>query len=228
MGKNSKQNFSSSQCWAIWTVYGMKCFWCKKQLEFAECKIDHVIPKTVSKIVLSSIIKEYNLGSDFSASGYENWVPSCSPCLRARAKGAYRPTPALPGLFKLIRINLPKIEAKVDQIERNQSIEAQLREIVQKLESGEVSQEYAEQVIGPFLRSIEGTPNGTVEFRLSESVRLFSSPDGLRMQPISEIRYQKFVEGMVESGDWKRKSTEQIREGPTFGEGRPRRPATGA
>jgi hypothetical protein len=63
-----------------------------------------------------------------------------------------------------------------------------------------------------------------VEFRFKESSVVFSSPEGIRLQPASEIHYQKMVERIVEGGDWKKKkSVEQLREG---GEGR-RNPGSG-
>lgn len=222
-----KSKFSSSQRWAIWTAYGMKCFWCKKTLDFTECEIDYVIPQSTSKIVLSSLTKDYQLGADFSTSGYANCVAACIPCTKRRAKGPFRTLPALPGWFDIIRQKIAMVEAKVNQIEGEQSIKSLLQALQEKLERGEITREDLERVAGPFLRSVEGTPKGTVEFRLSPVVRIFSSPDGMRLQPPAEIKYEKFVERMVESGDWKRRSTEQLNEGPSFGEGR-RKPRGGA
>ncbi len=225
---NHKRKFSDSQRWAIWTVYGMKCFWCKKALEFASCEIDNIIPKATTKIVLKSLAKEYDLGADFSLTGYGNWVPGCRPCIEERSKTAFRPTQVLPGLFKIIRINIPLVEAKVRQIECEQSREALLKQLVEKIEKGEINPEFVKEIIEPFLSGVEVASKTNVEFRLSKSVRLFFSEEGLRMQPPSEIRYEKFVEGLVESSDWKTLSPERIKEGPIFGEGRRRRPGGGA
>jgi hypothetical protein len=223
-----KSKFSDSQRWAIWTAYGMKCAWCKKMLDFTEVEIDCVIPKSVSKIVLNSILKDYELGQDFSMNSLSNWVPACFKCVKSRAKGAFRPVPTLPGLFKLIRNSEQMIDAKIKLIEQQQPIESMLKQLVEKLERGEISREDAESIVAPFLRAVEGAPKTGIEFRLSPIVRLTFSEEGVRVQPAAEIRYEKFVDGMVEGGAWKKKSFDQVRDGETFREGRSRRPGSGA
>ena len=228
MGSKNKDRFSSSQVWAIWTAYGMKCFWCKKVLDFTECEVDHVIPKSTSKIVLNSLIKDNNLGADFALSSCANWVAACGPCSKKRAKGQLKLASDLPSWFNIIRNKIPLVEGKIRQIDGDQTLKLQLQELVAKVEKGEVSREFAERVAGPFLRSVEGSPNSNVEFRLGKTTRLFYGPEGLRLQPPSEIQYEKFVDRMVEGGEWKKKGVEQLREGPRFGEGRPRRPGSGA
>ena len=223
-----KSKFSDSQRWAIWTAYGMKCAWCKKLLDFTEVDIDFVIPRSVSKIVLNSILKDYELGQDFSMNSLSNWVPACFKCVKSRSKGAFRPVPGLPGLFKLIRNSEQMIEAKIKLIEQQQPVESMLKQLVQKLERGEISREDAESIVAPFLRAVEGAPKTGVEFRLSPIVRLTFSEEGVKVQPPAEIRYEKFVDGMVEGGAWKKKSFDQVRDGEIFREGRSRRPGSGA
>jgi hypothetical protein len=136
LGKQGKHNFSASQCWAIWTAYGMKCFWCKKALEFTECQIDQVIPKSVTKIVLTSIIKDHNLGADFSTNSYANWVAACKPCSKKRSGSPFRPGPSLPSWFESIRHKAQQVEAKVKRIDGEQLPDSLLRQLVQKLEQG--------------------------------------------------------------------------------------------
>lgn len=224
MGKR-KSRFSSSQRWAIWTIFGMKCFKCKRPVEFDQCEIGRVIPESISKIVISALAKEYALGSDFSVNDLNNLVPMCRTCSKARG---LQPSSVMASWFDLIRVKLPQVEAKVRLIDGDQSAETLLKLLVEKLESGDISPEDVEKVVKPFLESVEGKPKSTVELRLSDSIHLFFSEHELRRQPLAEIRYQKFVDGMVESGDWRKRKAEIIREGPTFGEGRPRRPHTQA
>jgi hypothetical protein len=216
-----KGKFTSSQRWAIWTVYGMKCFWCKKALEFADCEVCRVIPESVSKIVLASLVKDYKLGADFSIDEYNNLVASCRSCNKSKSKGAFRPSPALPGWFEAIRKNAERVVVKIQRIDGDQATEASLRQLVEMLERGEISHDDAEKIVAPFLAAVEGKPKASVEFRLSPKVCLSYSPDGLHLHSASEMRYQKMVENIVESGDWKKRSPERLREGPRFGEGRP-------
>lgn len=207
----------------------MKCFWCKRGLNFEECEVDHVIPQSTSKIVLKSMVKDYQLGTDFSIDDYGNWVPSCNACVKLRAKGAYRQSSALPSWFEIVRSKMRIVEAKVHQIEGEQSLESALRTLVEMAERAEITHDAVERIAGPFFKSVEGGSRGTVEFRFNQSVRLLVAPDGVRLVPQSEIRYEKLVDTIVESGDWKkRRSIEEIKEGPGFGEGRSRKPGTGA
>lgn len=198
----------------------MKCFRCRQLLEFDKCVICRLIPESTTKIVLKTLIKEYELGNEFSTDSIENLIPCCRPCSKDKAARTFRHSPSLKSWFEMIRSALPQIEAKIKLIDGEQSAEAALRLIAEKLERGELRTEDLEKVVKPFLELAEGRPKDTVELRLSDTVRLFYSVEGLRMQPVSEIRYEKFVDGMLESGEWKRRSPEQIREGPKFGEGR--------
>lgn len=223
-----KSRFTDSQRWAIWTAYAMKCVWCKKSLDFTEMQVDSVIPKTVSKIILSSMLKDYELAQDFSTNSLANWVSACFKCAKTRARGVFRPVPALPQLFKLIKNNEGLIEAKIRLIDQEPSIESMLKKLVEKLERGEISREDAEAIVAPFLRAVEGSPKAAIEFRLSPIVRLSFSEGGVRVQPPAEIRYEKFVDGIVEGGAWKKKSVEQIRDAEEFREGRQKRPGFGA
>lgn len=207
----------------------MKCFWCRRALDFSDCLIDYVIPQATSKIVLKSMVKELLLGPEFSIHDYGNWVPACSSCIKRRAAGAHRQMAALPGFFDIVRNRRAAVEAKVRQLEGEQVLVSSLRALIEKSERGEITREDIENIAAPFLREVEGRQGGTMEFRLSRSVRLVLAPDGVRRVPQSEIRYEELAETIVESGDWKkRKSVEDLREGPCFGEGQSRRPGAGA
>ncbi|MBX9687539.1 MAG: hypothetical protein K2X27_12605 [Candidatus Obscuribacterales bacterium] len=227
MGKQ-KNKISNSERWAIWTGHGMKCFWCKQGLDFSEFEIDRLIPKSTSRIVLKSLVKDYDLATDFSADCIGNLIPSCRPCAKRRANSSYRGDPAFTNLFKVMRERLPNIESKVHRIEADPALESKLRLLLEKLEQGEVSREDAELLAAPFLRAVEGSERGNLEFRFSPLIRIFLCPDGVRLQAPSEIRYEKLMERVVESADWKRKVVEEMREGPSFGEASSRKPGSGA
>jgi hypothetical protein len=218
-----KSQFSYSQRWAIWTGYGMKCFKCHKPVEFDHCQIARVVPESVSKIVLSSLVRDYGLAADFSVDDLANLAPVCRACNKGKANTVFRSSAIMQSWFEQIRVKVPQVEAKIRLIDGDHTAESLLKLLVEKVERGDIKPEDVERVLKPFLDRVEGKPRNTVELRLSDSVRLSFSEAGLRMQPVTEIRYQKFVEGMVESGDWRRKSPEVIREGPTFGEGRSRK-----
>ncbi len=219
MGKRNNK-VSAAQRWALWTVYGMKCFWCKKALEFVECKIDHVIPESTSKIVLARLVKDYQLNADFSLDGYDNLVPSRNTCSKSKSKAGSRPGAMMESWFESIQKNAERVLAKVHQIEADTSAESCLRQLVELLQRGEITPESAERIATPFLSAVEGKAKAGFEFRLSPEICLLYDTDGARLKSVSEIRYQKLVEHIVESGEWKKnQSPEQLREGRTFGEG---------
>ena len=198
----------------------MRCFKCNKAVEFDQCEITRVIPESVSKIVLASLAKDYELGNDFSLNDPGNLVPVCRACNKGKANAGMPPSAVMQSWFKLIRVKAPMVDSKIRLIDGDHAAESSLRLLVEKLERKDISPEDVERVLKPFIQFTEGKPGSTVELRLSDSVRLFFSEAGLRMQPVAEIRYQKFVEGMVESGDWRKKPAEVICEGPSFGERR--------
>lgn len=205
----------------------MKCFWCAKPLEFASCHIDHVIPVSSTKIVLKSLVKDYDLNANFSTSDCENLVPACGECVKNRGGKPFRAAQVLPGFLKLMRVNLPLVEGKVRLIEGAPSTEGLLKQLMERIERGEISPEFVQDVVEPFLESVEGGAKSSLEFRLSESVRMFRSQESWRLIPISELRYEKMVDGLIESSEWKKPAPEQIREGPSFGEGRRRKHPSG-
>ncbi len=220
MGKRKNSLLPLSLRWAIWTVYGMKCFKCRKAIDFEHCEITKLIPDSLSKIVLQSIVKEHELGSEFNVNENQNLLPACRSCHKQGKSPAAFKQLQLKSFFELIRSKLPQVEAKMRLIDGDSSKEGVLKELLEKAERGEIKPEDVEK-LKSFLESVEGKPRAAIELRINDSVRFnYSSEGALRLQPLSEIRYQKFVEGMVESGDWKRKSPEQIRDGERFHEGR--------
>ena len=179
----------------------MKCFRCRKPISFDNCEIARLIPENVTKIVLSSIAKEYDLGSEFNLDGLQNLIPSCRNCKKDRAYKSFRHSAELKSWFEAVREKSEKIDAKIRLIDSEHS--EKLKIISEKLERGSVSPEDLERVLRPFIESVETKPRTNLELHLSDSVRLVYAAEGLKMQAASEIRYQKFVVGMVEGGDWR-------------------------
>lgn len=227
MGKNKNQH-SFSQRWAIWTVYGMKCFKCSKPLNFLDCQIVRLLPESGNKALLASLIQEHGLAGDFSAKGDENLLPACRACRKTSPDALFKSAALARNWFKLIRLNAEKALAKIKLIDSEPMLESGLKQLIEKLEQGQLSPEDAEKILKPFLESSEGKSRSPIELRLSDAICYRFSETELVRVPLSELRYQKFVDGMVESGDWKRKSVERIQEGPGFGEGGLRRRKGGA
>src|SRR5260221_13776116 len=43
-----KHKFTIAEHFAIWRVFGQKCFYCEQPLAFTEITIDHIIPEHIS------------------------------------------------------------------------------------------------------------------------------------------------------------------------------------
>ncbi len=92
-----KFRFTIEQQFAIWRVYGKKCFYCEQPLPFKEVTIDHIIPEHIlaDPEKLQAIKIEYGLNADFSINDYCNWVPAHFHCNRDKGTAIYPITPAL-------------------------------------------------------------------------------------------------------------------------------------
>lgn len=90
-----KHKFTVAEHFAIWRVYGQKCFYCEQPLTFAEITIDHIIPEHLldNTEQLQSIKKQYGLGADFSINDYCNWVPSHLRCNQDKGTTIFQPAP---------------------------------------------------------------------------------------------------------------------------------------
>jgi hypothetical protein len=92
-----KKKFTNEQRFAIWSVYGKKCFHCEEPLALKEVNIDHLIPERLldDPEKLQAIKIEYGLSPDFSINDYCNWVPAHPHCNRSKGTTVYPASPAL-------------------------------------------------------------------------------------------------------------------------------------
>lgn len=72
---------------ALWEVWGSKCYWCSKPVEFSIAQIDHIIPKDVSEARLCEFRRAYDLPHDFDIHDPQNLAPICTLCNGAENKG---------------------------------------------------------------------------------------------------------------------------------------------
>ena len=112
-----KYRFSTVQRFAIWRVYGKKCFYCEHPPTFTAVTIDHIIPEHVLDNVeqLQAIKVHYGLNTDFSINDYCNWVPAHPHCNQGKGITVYPPKPAfIMILEKVQRKGLPATALQTD------------------------------------------------------------------------------------------------------------------
>src|SRR5437879_1794866 len=70
----NKHKFTIAEHFALWRVYGQKCFYCQQPLAFTEVTIDHIIPEHIADDAeqLQAIKIQYGLDVDFSINDYGN------------------------------------------------------------------------------------------------------------------------------------------------------------
>jgi len=116
-----KYRFTIEQRFAIWRVYGKKCFYCEHPLTFKEVTIDHIIPEFILDDAekLQVIKNQYGLNTDFSINDYCNWVPAHFHCNRDKGTAIYPITPALIMVLEKIQRKGEQAREEEDRIKRN-------------------------------------------------------------------------------------------------------------
>ena len=117
----AKHRFTMAEHFAIWRVYGKKCFYCEQPLAFTEITIDHVVPEHVSddaeQLQASKIL--YGLNTDFSINDYCNWVPAHPHCDRGKGATVYPATPALIMMLEKAQRKGKQARREADRIKRS-------------------------------------------------------------------------------------------------------------
>lgn len=138
-----KYRFSSEQRFALWRVYGQKCFYCGQSLTFKEVTIDHILPEYLLDRPgeLERIIAEYGLGGDFSINDYCNWVPAHLHCNREKGTMIFSSSPALIKALETVKKHATEVLEEQRRIERSLEKGDLLGRLGVALEKGLVEQE---------------------------------------------------------------------------------------
>ncbi len=80
--KMAKQKFTPPHRRAIWTAYGMQCFYCHERLRWDDLRIDHLVPEYLSNDpdALRTKLNELGLPETWDLQGNANLVASCDRC----------------------------------------------------------------------------------------------------------------------------------------------------
>ena len=114
---------------ALWEVWGSKCYWCSKPVEFGFVQIDHIIPKDVTEPRLCELKRAYDLPHDFDLHDPQNLAPICTPCNGAENKSndTYN-APIVMTRLKTAEKHRVKVIARVQKFGRSGKVAAHLLE----------------------------------------------------------------------------------------------------
>ena len=136
-----KHKFTIAERFAIWHVYGQKCFYCEQPLAFMEITIDHIIPEYISDDAeqLQAIKIQYGLNTDFSINDYCNWVPAHPHCNRGKGTTIFPASPALIVILEKVQRKGKQARQVTDRIKRNMKGDEVLGKLGIALQQGMVS-----------------------------------------------------------------------------------------
>jgi hypothetical protein len=81
-------------------------------------QVDHILPESLlaDPILLAKVLKTFGLPAAFDLNSYENWLPACAGCNRAKSNTIFEPTP-------IVQIHLQNARAKSSEV-RAQALQA--------------------------------------------------------------------------------------------------------
>lgn len=73
--------------YALFAVWGFKCYWCTRPRDFTIIEVDHIIPKSLKDEELDRALALHKLDPEFKLNALGNLAPICRPCNGANEKG---------------------------------------------------------------------------------------------------------------------------------------------
>lgn len=137
--KMSDYVFSDAERWAVFTVQGDACYVCRRPLDLFTMEIDHVLPESLLRRsdLFEQHRKALGLAADFNINGYENWLPICNGCNKAKSDTVFAPSLLIQSQLQRAKLKSNKAQAVADEIPTKRQLARSL---------------------GMLLRGISGTP----------------------------------------------------------------------
>lgn len=92
MGRASTVSYGGSENHVLrhvlWKLWRYRCYWCMNVKDFTDTQIDHIIPKSVSKLRLKKYLKAFALQDGYDLDDPRNLAPICAPCNGPGGKGS--------------------------------------------------------------------------------------------------------------------------------------------
>lgn len=137
----SKQNLSTAQRQAIWTVHGERCYLCHQLCVFSDTEIDHVIPeRLVGTDELPQILEALGLDAAFNLLSYENFLPSHRGCNRRKSGRAFNPSPIIQHEIERAIEKKTLVEKLIEKMDKKLKKDKVFADALILIEAGEIDE----------------------------------------------------------------------------------------
>lgn len=131
----AKYKFSLAQKYAVYSVLGPKCVWCKKPVFFEDVEIDHIIPESIEESTLKDLVTKFKLAPNFTINSFYNWASIHSKCNKSKSADTFNAAPFIAEILHRISKKVPEIEkthADTTKRFKNSKITADIINAIQK------------------------------------------------------------------------------------------------
>lgn len=143
----SKYRFSDAEKYAIYTVLGPKCIWCKTPVLYKDCEVDHIIPESYDVSKLDNVISHFKLSEKFNINSFYNWGPIHSACNKRKLAKTFKLAPFIGEILHGIEKKVPVIEKKCKHIEMLFSSTQSIAHLENALKLNKIPKEILEEII---------------------------------------------------------------------------------
>lgn len=120
----SEYKFSDAERWAVFSVHGDNCYVCRRPVDLFTMEIDHVLPESLlaKPEVLSEHLKSLGLPVAFDINSFENWLPICNGCNKAKSDKVFTPSLLIQGQLERARERAPNARHIAQEIPTQRQI----------------------------------------------------------------------------------------------------------
>lgn len=89
-----KYNFKPAERYAVYKTHGDRCYICRELIDMTTFQVDHIIPESLSEnpVELRRIINLLGRPDEFDVNSFENWLPACGSCNKAKGARPWEPS----------------------------------------------------------------------------------------------------------------------------------------
>lgn len=189
---------------ALLRAWGHRCVRCNEPITYVELHIDHFIPKSLDDVGLSKAIESFGLRKDYDLEETYNVVTSCGPCNLSKGKKLPLVNHLTLETIETAKNLAPEVEKKADKLKKmlSASVTKTLANIDANRNDPEVIQELLDYLLS-IKESQDIEPELTMEFLLSEFVRLGLSSDGSsQVFTVGDCPNSNCIAGEVDWQQW--------------------------
>jgi hypothetical protein len=181
----AKRQFSDAERYAVYTVYGEKCYMCGEPIDLLTMEVDPVIPETLlnDPTRLATILSEYGLPADFNLQSFANWLPACRPCNNRKCSRVFNTTPRIQLELQIIAEKGPKAAALAASRVNAQVAARAWNAIKRAAVAGDLSETIREEILefASFHAPMREPEVASEPMQLTPLIQVISEKNGIRL-----------------------------------------------